>query len=59
MTEKNSLPPMTDDESPYEMRYDHGRMPLFMKIVWVGFLVLATWYVVVNLLSAVGDELGG
>lgn len=48
-----------DDQVPYEFKYDHGRMPLFMKIVWVGFIVFATLYLVNNLLSALSNEVGG
>jgi hypothetical protein len=32
-------------------------MPFFMKVVWVGFLGMTTWYVVTYLLEAVGREL--
>ena len=62
MTEKNSsVQPETEgnDHSAYDFRYDHGRMPMFMKIVWVGFIILTTYYIVANLLPAVGVELGG
>ena len=47
------------DQKPYDFKYDHGRMPLFMKVVWVGFLIFATWYVVAYLLVSLGQELGG
>lgn len=46
-----------DDQTPAEFRYDHGRMPLFMKFVWLAFLVFAAWYTVVYLLDSVGREL--
>lgn len=60
MTEKNSAPAEpADDQTPYRFEYGHGRMPFFMKLVWVGFLILATWYVVSFLLTAVGEDLGG
>ncbi len=61
MTDKNSLDLEKDgsDQSPYEFRYDHGRMPFFMKLVWIFFLVLATWYIVQYLLVALGEEIGG
>ncbi len=60
MTERNSVPTSPDDDqAPYSFEYGHGRMPFFMKIVWVGFLILATWYIVAFLLTALGDELGG
>ena len=47
-----------DDHTQYEFHYGHGRMPLFMKVVWIGFIIGATWYVVQFLLSAVSKELG-
>ena len=47
-----------DDQREHVFSYDHGRMPLFMKIVWLGFLAFATWYVVEFLLTSVGQELG-
>ena len=46
-----------DDQRHYEYNYGHGRMPFFMKIVWLGFLVFGAWYVVGYLLGALGDEL--
>lgn len=46
------------DQVMHDFEYGHGRMPFFMKIVWVGFLSLATWYIVMNLLSALETELG-
>jgi len=49
----------TADQVPYTFDYDHGRMPLFMKIVWVGFLIFATWYVVSFLLTSLAEEIGG
>ena len=45
-----------DDQKPYEFAYDHGRMPFFMKVVWVLFLAFITYYVVVYLLDALGNE---
>ena len=58
-----SAPPVDakrgDDHEPATFGYGHARMPFFMKVVWVGFLAFATWYVVVFLLDAVGQELGG
>ena len=39
-------------------RYGHGRMPLFLKLVWLAFLAFGTWYTVVYLLDALGSELG-
>lgn len=46
------------DQEPYEFAYGHGRMPLFMKIVWIGFLAFATWYLATNMLDALAAELG-
>ena len=48
-----------DDQRAYRFEYGHGRMPLFMKLVWIAFLAFATWYTVSFLLTAVGTELGG
>jgi hypothetical protein len=47
-----------DDQRERPFGYGHGRMPLFMKIVWLAFLAFATWYVVQFLLTSVGEELG-
>ena len=47
-----------DDQVPAEFSYDHGRMPVFMKLVWLGFLAFAAWYTVSFLLEALGEELG-
>jgi hypothetical protein len=47
------------DQAPVEFGYGHGRMPLFLKLFWVGFLVFATWYVVQFLLTALGREVSG
>lgn len=61
MTDKNSAPSpasAVDDTKPYEFQYDHGRMPFFLKVVWVAFLAMATWYIVTYLLTALGTELG-
>ena len=62
MTSTNSEPTdqtkvAGDDQAPYSFSYGHGRMPLFMKILWVGFLVMATYYIVNFLLDSVGKEL--
>ncbi len=63
MTEKNSTQSTADvagdDDKMYEFGYGHGRMPLFMKIVWIGFLALSTWYIVANLLPALTGDIGG
>lgn len=60
MTEKNSTKPNQegDDNAAYDFEYDHGRMPFFMKIAWIGFLVLMTGYIVNHLLVALAEELG-
>lgn len=47
-----------EDQSAYGFHYGHGRMPGFMKLLWIGYLVLGTWYVTSFLLDAVGQELG-
>ncbi len=46
-----------DDHAQYEFDYGHGRMPFFMKLVWIAFLAFATVYTVSYLLSSVGTEL--
>ena len=46
------------DQQPYEFKYAHGRMPFFMKVVWTLFLIFATYYIVVYLLTSLGEELG-
>ena len=58
MTEQNSTAE-GDDQSVYPFSYDHGRMPFFMKIIWLGFLVFGAWYVVRFLLESLGDDIGG
>lgn len=57
---RSSMDPATadPDQVMHDFEYGHGRMPFFMKLVWVGFLSLATWYIVANLLSALETELG-
>jgi hypothetical protein len=45
-----------NDQLPVPTAYGHGRMPLFMKLLWTAFLVFATWYVVTFLLDAVALE---
>ena len=47
-----------DDQAPRTFVYGTGRMPFFMKLVWIGFLAFGTWYVVTFLLTAVGRDLG-
>ncbi len=61
MTDMN-LPNSTeeaDDNVPFTFSYDSGRMPLFMKVIWVGFLILATYYIAAFLLTSLGEELSG
>lgn len=48
-----------DDHAAYPFVYGHGRMPGFMKVLWVVFLVFITWYVVSFLLPSAATELGG
>jgi hypothetical protein len=45
-----------NDQLPVPTAYGHGRMPLFMKLLWTAFLVFATWYVITFLLDAVALE---
>ncbi len=62
MTSETSADPTAaagEDQAEYPFEYDHGRMPFFMKVVWVAFLGFATWYTVTFLLTAVGKDLGG
>jgi hypothetical protein len=47
------------DQVGYDFQYDHGRMPFFMKVVWIVFLAFGTWYTVSFLLTALGEEMGG
>jgi hypothetical protein len=55
---EESLAPAAD-QKPADFHYGHGRMPLFMKLLWIAFLVFITYYVVTYLLTAVGVELQG
>lgn len=62
MTEKSSDGMASDkgaDQEPYPFAYGHGRMPAFMKVVWLVAIVFMTWYVVKFLIASVGEELGG
>ncbi len=47
-----------NDQEVYPFHYGHGRLPFFMKVAWVGFIILATYYIVAFLLTALGQELG-
>jgi hypothetical protein len=61
MIEKSSVDPAPTgpgDQEPYPFGYGHGRMPVFMKLVWVAAIAFMTWYVVRFLLTSVGAELG-
>lgn len=60
MTEPNSTSPAPDpavDQKPYPFAYGHGRMPAFMKVVWVAALAFMTWYIVKFLLTSLGEDL--
>lgn len=46
------------DHTIYHHQYRHGRMPFFMKVVWLGFLAFGAWYTAVYLLTALQDEIG-
>ena len=46
-----------DDQTPMPVTYGHGRLPMFMKVLWVGFLVFITYYVAAYLIPAAGTEL--
>lgn len=48
-----------DDQAAYAFEYGHGRMPFFMKLIWLAFLAFGAWYLVSFLLEALGDELAG
>lgn len=48
-----------NDQEPYTFGYGHGRMPFFLKIIWIAALAFITWYVVRFLLTSLGAELGG
>ena len=62
MTGTNSEPPRDEaegsDQLPVGWRYGHGRMPAFMKLVWLAFLAFGAWYTVQFLLAALATELG-
>ncbi len=62
MTHDSPAPPDAEtagnDQARLPFGYGGGRMPFFMKIVWLLFLGFATWYVVSFLLTSVGQELG-
>lgn len=47
-----------DDQAPVAHGYGHGRMPVFMKLVWLAFLAFGAWYTVTFLLDALSTELG-
>ena len=46
------------DQVQYQYLYGHGRMPLFMKLLWLGFLVFGAWYTTTYLLTALQGEVG-
>lgn len=59
MTTPSSADPGSEgsDQRPPDFQYGHGRMPLFMKLVWLAFLAFGAWYLVTYLLEALGGEL--
>ena len=60
MTSENSPDPAIaegDDDVEYPFEYGHGRMPFFMKLVWIVFLAFGTIYTVTYLLTSLGEEL--
>jgi len=46
-----------DDQAPNPFQYGHGRMPFFMKIVWLAFLGFIAWYIVTFLLASLAEEI--
>ena len=58
MTERSTAPE-GDDQQAYTFQYGHGRMPFFMKLVWLGFRGFTAWYIVTYLLEALSVDLGG
>ena len=46
-----------NDDVEYPFDYGHGRMPFFMKLVWIVFLAFGTIYTVTYLLTSLGEEL--
>ncbi len=46
-----------DDQAPNPFQYGHGRMPFFMKIVWLAFLAFIAWYTVTFLLASLAEEI--
>lgn len=59
MTKPSSADPQAEgsDQRAPDFQYGHGRMPLFMKLVWLVFLAFGAWYMVTYLLEALGGEL--
>ncbi|MCB9898280.1 MAG: hypothetical protein H6825_09780 [Planctomycetes bacterium] len=55
---RDGSPAEGDDHKDYPFAYGHGRMPFFMKLVWLGFLGFAAWYTITFLLEAVATDLG-
>ncbi len=47
-----------DDQRTHDFGYGHGRMPFFLKFVWLAFLAFSAWYIVKFLLAALAVELG-
>lgn len=57
MTGSNAPRSADDDQASVEVAYGHGRMPFFMKLAWVIFIVFITTYVAAYLIPAAGQEL--
>lgn len=56
-TSSTEPPAGADDQTPLTVTYGHGRMPGFMKVAWVLFIVFITYYVARFLIPAAGEEL--
>ena len=56
-TTASEVEPGSDDQTPSTFEYGHGRMPFFMKLVWLAFLAFAAWYTVEFLVASLGEEL--
>lgn len=57
MTGSNAPQPADDDQTAFAVQYGHGRMPFFMKLAWVLFIIFITTYVAMFLIPAAGTEL--
>lgn len=45
------------DQNAYPFGYGPGRMPFFMKVIWVLAIVFFTYYIVTYLLTSLGEDL--